>query len=99
MREREYEAVSGTLELRDADVEWRLSIRLSDLPEETRASGGHAFRALTVGDDQFDFSSGFDDLHDKVYQHIVDGGGFGVGDARPSIELVHKLRTLPLSGA
>ena len=99
VREREYEAVSGMLELRDADVEWRLSIRLSDLPEETRASGGHAFRALTVGDDQFDFSSGFDDLHDKVYQHIVDGGGFGVGEARPSIELVHKLRTLPLSGA
>jgi hypothetical protein len=25
------------------------------------------------------------------------GNGFGIEDARPSIELVHKLRTMPLT--
>lgn len=93
---REFDAVSGHLELDKADVDWGLSIRLSDLPEATRRSGGHAYRALSVGDDQFDFSSGFDDLHSKAYQAITSGQSFGIGDARASIELVHRLRTAPI---
>ena len=96
--QRDHDAVRGHLELKDADVSWRLSIRLEDLPHATRECGGHAFRALTLGEDQFDFSSGFDDLHNKVYQSIVEGDGFGIQDARASIELVHRLRTLPISG-
>ena len=90
--------ISGCLELERARVRWYLSIDANDLPEESRAAGHHAFRALNLGEgEDFDFSSGFDDLHSAVYRDIVAGGGYGVEDARPAIELVHRLRSLPLS--
>ena len=94
---RDRDRVGGRLVLDRADVSWGLSIRQEDLPLDAVGQGHHAHRQLTLGEDEFDFSSGFDDLHSHVYQKIVDGSGFGIGDARPSIELVHRLRTIPLS--
>ncbi|MEZ4471756.1 MAG: Gfo/Idh/MocA family oxidoreductase [bacterium] len=91
--------VAGTLELPAARVRWFLSVAYEDLPEETRARGQHALRALTLGDQAFDFSTGFDDLHTRVYEDVLSGGGFGVQDARPSIELVHEIRNTPTSSA
>ena len=32
------------------------------------------------------------DLHTKVYKGIVEGNGFGLEDARKSIEIVHDIR-------
>jgi UDP-N-acetyl-2-amino-2-deoxyglucuronate dehydrogenase len=96
---REHDRARGKLELKRADVSWGLSIRQDDLPPEAIRQGHHAYRQLTLGGDEFDFSSGFDDLHSHVYQRIIDGNGFGIRDARPSIELVHRLRTTPLSGS
>ena len=95
--ERTPERFKGRLELVKADVNWFLSIDVSDLPEGHLAKGLHAHRALTMGEDAFDFSSGFDDLHTKVYQEILDGRGYGIEDARPSIELVHGIRTCDIS--
>ena len=57
----------------------------------------HAYRALRIGEDAFDFSTGFDDLHTRVYEDIIGGGGFRIADARPSIELVHRIRTCELA--
>jgi UDP-N-acetyl-2-amino-2-deoxyglucuronate dehydrogenase len=94
---RDSDRVRGRLVLDRADVSWGLSIREADLPPEAVRQGHHAHRQLTLGGDGFDFSSGFDDLHSYVYQKIVDGSGFGIGDARASIELVHRLRTITLS--
>lgn len=86
--------VAGLLELPGARVRWLLSIDPKDLPAQARAAGHHAFRALDLGAGAppFDFSTGFEDLHDQVYADVLAGGGFGVEDARPSIELVHRLR-------
>ena len=39
-----------------------------------------------------EFSDGFDDLHTRVYQETLAGRGFGIDDARPSLELVHRIR-------
>ena len=97
--ERSHDAIRGRLFLKNADVTWRLSIRLEDLPAEVTEQGGHAFRALSIGADRFDFSSGFDDLHTRVYEQIVAGAGFGVRDARPSIELVHRLRGMRVTNS
>jgi UDP-N-acetyl-2-amino-2-deoxyglucuronate dehydrogenase len=36
-------------------------------------------------------------LHTRVYQETLAGKGFGIDDARPSIELVHRIRTAPIS--
>ncbi len=90
--------IAGHLELKNADVRWFLSIALEDLPAESIAKGNHAFRSLKMNGENFDFSNGFDDLHQAVYEDILSGGGFGVEDARAAIELVYQLRNLPLAG-
>ena len=40
-----------------------------------------------------EFSEGFTDLHTRVYEQVLAGNGFGIEAARPSIELVHGIRT------
>lgn len=72
--------VQGRLVLERADVQWRLSIE--GIPE----------RSLVVNNQVIDFTAGFTDLHTLSYEKILDGDGFGIADARPSIELVHTLR-------
>jgi UDP-N-acetyl-2-amino-2-deoxyglucuronate dehydrogenase len=89
--------LSGVLELEHARVRWFLSVNVHDLPDGWLASGKHAYRTLTMGDDSFDFSTGFDDLHTRVYERTLAGNGFGIEDARPSINLVHRIRTDELS--
>ena len=94
---RDAKRTGGVMRLEHADVRWLLSIDAHDLPESSVAQGHHAYRALKMGDHQFDFSTGFDDLHTKVYRDILSGGGYGVEDARPAVELVHEIRNLELS--
>lgn len=50
-----------------------------------------ATRTLSIGDYDHDFT-GFEDLHTESYCEILAGRGFGIEDARPSIELVNKIR-------
>jgi len=94
---REPKRIAGTMELEHADVRWLLSIDSNDLPARSVALGHHAYRALKMGNHSFDFSTGFDDLHTKVYRDILNGGGYGVEDARPAVELVHQIRHIELS--
>lgn len=89
--------LAGVLELEWARVRWFLSIDVGDLPPGFLAAGKHAYRGLTLDGEEFDFSTGFDDLHTKVYQDVLSGGGYGINDARPSIELVHQVRTSELT--
>jgi UDP-N-acetyl-2-amino-2-deoxyglucuronate dehydrogenase len=46
---------------------------------------------------EIEFSEGFTDLHTRVYEETLTGRGFGIGDARPSIELTHAIRTAKIS--
>jgi UDP-N-acetyl-2-amino-2-deoxyglucuronate dehydrogenase len=89
--------MAGLLELRSATVRWFLSIDAGDLPQPVRDRGGFAHRAVTVDGRDLDLSDGFTDLHTEVYRDVLGGGGFGVEDSRPSIELVHGLRTARLT--
>ncbi len=82
---------AGTLELERARVRWFLSVDASDLPQETRDAGGHAFRKMTIDDKEIDFSDGFTDLHTRVYEEMLAGRGPGIRDARPAVELVHGI--------
>lgn len=84
---------SGYLELEKADVRWYLSTRHEDLPPESVERSRPAFRSMTIDGEEIEFSEGFTDLHTRVYQQILDGGGFGVEDARPSIDIAYKIRT------
>lgn len=86
--------IGGELELRDADVRWFLSIDSADLPDEV-CGVQPTYRSITVDGEEVEFSSGFRDLHTAVYEQTLSGHGFSIEDARPSIELVHSLRTSP----
>lgn len=84
--------MAGYLELEQARVTWFLSVEANDLPADTRRAGERTFRAITVDGTAMEFSSGFSDLHTRVYEQILDGRGFGIDDARASIELAHRVR-------
>jgi UDP-N-acetyl-2-amino-2-deoxyglucuronate dehydrogenase len=85
---------SGTLVLDRACVSWFLSTDAADLPEESRRNKKPAFRSLTMDGAEIEFSEGFTDLHTRVYEKTLAGQGYGIEDARPSIQLVHDLREL-----
>jgi UDP-N-acetyl-2-amino-2-deoxyglucuronate dehydrogenase len=89
--------VAGYMELERANVRWFLSIDAKDLPFELRPGERSTYRSLTVDGHEVEFTEGFADLHTKVYAETLAGRGFGIDDARASIELVHAIRTAPLA--
>lgn len=93
---RERNRMGGYLELPNADVEWYLSLKPEDIPGRANEDQ-RTFRTISVDGEEIEFSGGFTDLHTRVYEETLAGNGFGIKDARPSIELVHKLRTMPLT--
>ena len=94
---RDAKRAAGTLALATADVQWYLSAESSDLPFEPQPGTKTTFRAITVDGEPLEFSEGFTDLHTRVYQEVLAGRGFGVHDARPSIELSHRIRHAPIT--
>lgn len=94
---REKNRMGGFFELPKADVEWFLSLEPEDLPEKVKESGQRTYRSITIDGEEVEFSSGFRDLHTRVYEETLAGNGFGIENARASIELVHKLRTMDLT--
>ncbi len=89
---RDAKSASGFLELENARVRWFLSVDENMLPPEVHGTGQRTFRSITVNGKEIEFSKGFTDLHTLSYQDILDGGGFGLEEARPSIEAVHHIR-------
>jgi UDP-N-acetyl-2-amino-2-deoxyglucuronate dehydrogenase len=89
--------MSGYIELENARVRWFLSVDVNDLPASARADGKTTFRSITVDGEEVEFSGGFTDLHTRVYEEVLAGRGFGIQDARPSIELTHRIRTSEIS--
>lgn len=87
----------GQLELEGADVSWFMSADPTDLPFDAVPGKKTTFRSITVDDEQVEFSDGFTDLHTRSYEEILAGRGFGIDQARPSIELAHRVREQPLS--
>jgi UDP-N-acetyl-2-amino-2-deoxyglucuronate dehydrogenase len=47
---------------------------------------------LKIGDEEFEFSGGFTELHTRSYEHVLKGGGFRIGEARPAIQVVSDIR-------
>lgn len=84
--------MAGMLELENANVRWLLSIDRDDLPLEATSKDKSTYRSITVDGHELEFSEGFGDLHSMLYQDILSGGGFGLEDARQSVELVYELR-------
>ncbi|MBX3210146.1 MAG: Gfo/Idh/MocA family oxidoreductase, partial [Labilithrix sp.] len=92
--------MAGFLELEQARVAWFLSVEARDLPETAQQPGApRTFRSIAIDGTEVEFSTGFADLHTRVYEATLAGRGFGIDDARASIELAHRLRTAELQSA
>jgi len=88
---------AGYLEYERARVRWFLSLDANDVPAEDRANGRRTFRAVLADGESIEFSDGFTELHTKVYEDILSGGGFGVEDNRVAIETVATIRHAPIA--
>jgi len=89
--------MSGFIELENARVKWFLSVDKNDLPALAKAGGKTTYRSITVDGKEIEFSEGFTDLHTRVYEETLAGRGFGIKDARPSIQLTHAIRIAEIS--
>lgn len=88
----EADHAKGYLELQKARIKWSLSINEEHLPAEVRKAGKRTYRSLTMNGNEIEFSDGFTELHTTSYKEILAGRGFGLADAKPSIELAYQLR-------
>ncbi len=88
----EEDMAAGYLELERGRVRWMLSINADHLPADVKAKGKRTYRSLTMEGQEIEFSDGFTELHTLSYQQIIDGKGFGLNDAQPSIQLAHDIR-------
>jgi len=87
-----HDRASGYLEFEKARVRWFLSIDYNTIPKEVREKGQRTYRSITVDGEEIEFSGGFTDLHTTSYKDILDGNGFGLAEARQSIEIVQTIR-------
>ena len=90
-------SMSGFVEFERAQVRWFLSVDEKDLPVPIEQGKPKTYRSITVDGDEIEFSGGFTDLHTRVYERTLAGNGFGLDDARPSIELTYRIRNTPIS--
>lgn len=83
---------AGFLELENARVRWFLSLDYDDIPEKIKTTGKRTFRSITVNGEEIEFSEGFTDLHTLTYKEILAGRGFGLKEARQSVETAYIIR-------
>lgn len=83
---------AGYLEYERARVRWFLSVDARDLPAEARAKGQCTYRSIQMSGEEIEFSDGFADLHTRIYEDMLAGGGFGLEANRVAIETVGDIR-------
>jgi UDP-N-acetyl-2-amino-2-deoxyglucuronate dehydrogenase len=87
-----HDRAAGYFQLEKARVRWFLSINADTLPKHIKEKGGKTYRSLTLEGEEIEFSDGFTELHKHSYKGIIDGHGFGLEEARKSIQIVHNIR-------
>lgn len=93
---RNHSRAAGVLHFARARVRWFLSIDAEALPPD---AGKGPLRMLQLDGQHWNFSEGFTDLHRDSYLHILDGRGWTVEDAAPSVELTSALRGQEITSA
>lgn len=89
---------AGYLEYENARVRWFLSVDIEDVPAEVRATGQRTFRSITVNGEEIEFSGGFTELHNRSYEEILAGRGFGLEENRTAIVTVSHIRNATVVG-
>ena len=88
-----HDRASGYLEFEKARVRWFLSINEDVLPEEVKSKGQRTYRSIKLEGEEVEFSTGFTDLHTRIYEGVLSGKGYGLSEARTAIEIVHEVRS------
>ena len=83
---------AGYLEYEKARVRWFLSVDYKYVPKSAKTQGQRTYRSITVDSDEIEFSGGFTDLHNRSYEEILAGRGFGLEENRVAIETVSHIR-------
>lgn len=91
------DTAAGYLEFERARVRWFLSIDYENIPDDIKAEGKRTYRSITIDGEEIEFSGGFTELHTKSYKEILNGKGYGLEDARQSIQIVHDIRNASIS--
>ena len=89
---RSHDRAAGYLEFSRARVRWFLGINYELIPDKIKNNGLRTYRSLKIEGEEFEFSGGFTELHNKVYENILSGNGFGLDDAHQSIEITQQIR-------
>jgi UDP-N-acetyl-2-amino-2-deoxyglucuronate dehydrogenase len=87
-----HDRAAGYLEFTNARVRWFLSINEDTLPHHIKEAGQTTYRSIKMDGEEIEFSDGFKDLHTISYQHILDGHGFGLKEAKTAIDIVYDIR-------
>ena len=94
----EEDRAAGFLRLERARVRWFLSVNYDLIPERIKTIGQRTYRSINVEGEEIEFSSGFTDLHTRSYEEVLKGNGFGLREAKQSIEIVHDIRNATPQG-
>ena len=86
------ETAAGYLEFEKARVRWFLSIDEDKLPKAIKEKGQRTFRSIQLNGEEIEFSDGFTELHTLSYQEILNGNGFSLQDAKPSVAIAAAIR-------
>lgn len=88
----DFNKAAGYLELENARVRWFLSLDSNDLPSSAIAKSQRTYRTIIIDGTEIEYSDGFTDLHTLTYKDILSGGGFGLKEARQSVEIAYTIR-------
>jgi len=88
---------AGYLEYEHARVRWFLSVDAGDVPERGREKNQRTWRSITLDGTEIEFSGGFTDLHQKSYEEILAGRGFGLEENRCAIGTVATIRNAAIT--
>lgn len=90
---------AGYLELERARVKWFFSVDREYIPDPYRANWqSSAYCSFCVDNEEMDLTSDLSDLHTASYEEILQGRGFGLRDARKSIEAAYFIRNASAVG-
>lgn len=83
---------AGFLEYEKARVRWFLSTDKTYVPKNLLSQNQMTYRSILIDNKKVELSKGFNDLHTKSYELILNGKGYGLEDTRRAIETVSEIR-------
>ena len=83
---------AGHIEFEKANVNWKLSIAVNDLPPAGLTQQKKTFRSLIIDGKEIQFSDGFEELHTRAYKEVLAGKGITLPENKRAIQLVHDIR-------